>query len=337
MAVLVDLFTGTGTYDIAIVAGDGSVVARAHPKKRTPILDAAELPYVSASSSRVYYLDGDRDVRYLKADGTTGLAGFSVPGRAGVHATFAVSPDDARIAVAVLDYSVDPVQLTLYVVDAGSVHPAVIYSSTTQYVWPVAWRLGRLVVADHGAPPFVSQAVEYSNGDRARHPYGPNPYGAVSYEVIHPSTAQSEPLIVGGGGGVTGLLSRSGTGVLNAGSVDWTGTYRSFPSGAYQATDAAGSLSPSGVGLALYYSDGRLLIIDTQGFARDLRERGDSSDWVAWLDGNHLVTGFYQRSDGSPSIIDISYLPESGVVLDKATPIDAHGIVAAILPANLDG
>ena len=44
MAVLVDLFTGTGTYDIAIVAGDGSVVARAHPKKRTPIQDAAELP-----------------------------------------------------------------------------------------------------------------------------------------------------------------------------------------------------------------------------------------------------------------------------------------------------
>ena len=292
---------------------------------------------MSASSSRVYYLDGDRDVRYLKADGTTGVASFSVPGRGGVHAAFAVSPDDARIAVTVLDYSVDPVQLTLYVDDVGSAHPTVIFTSTTQYVWPVAWRQGQLVVADHGAPPFISQAIDYSNGDRARHPYGPNPYGAIGYLVINPATAQGEVIVGGRGGGVSGLLAKAGTGVVQAGSIDWTGTYRSFPSGAYQATDAAGSLSPNGVGLALYYSDGRLLIIDTQGFARDLRDHGDPLDWVGWLDGNHLVTGFYQRSDGSPSVIDISYIPESGVVLDKATPIDAHGIVAAILPANLDG
>jgi hypothetical protein len=57
---------------------------------------------------------------------------------------------------------------------------------------------------------------------------------------------------------------------------------------------------------------------------------------VGWLDGRHIVTGFYQRADGNPSVIDIGYVSESNVNLDKATPVDAHGIVAAILPANLD-
>src|SRR5467141_1134562 len=85
LAVMVDLFAGDNTYDIALVAVDGRVVARAHTQKRTEIADAIELPYVSASNSRVYYLDRDRDIRYLKADGTSGLV-TSVPGSATVHA-----------------------------------------------------------------------------------------------------------------------------------------------------------------------------------------------------------------------------------------------------------
>jgi hypothetical protein len=332
-AVLVDLFTGTSLYDVALVAGNGTVVAREHPAKRTPIEDAAALPYVSASKSRLYYLDGDRDVRFVKPDGTSGLA-TSVTGGPKVHAAFAVSPDDARIAVTLLDYSVDPVQLTLYVEDLGGAHHAVIFTSTTKYVWPVAWRAGQIVVANYGAPPFSSQAIAYTNGSRLLDPYGPNPYGAISYHVIDPVTAVRAVIV--GGGGVSGLLSRAGSAMVQVGSVDWTGAYVSWPMGVYQMTTAVGSLSPNGRGIAAYYSDGHLMIIDVAGFVRDLRERGDELDWVGWLDGRHIVTGFYQRADGSPSVIDIGYVSESNVNLDKATPVDAHGIVAAILPANLD-
>ena len=71
-AVLVDLFAGRGTYTIALVDGDAQIVAHAQAARRSDIADSIELPYVSVSKSRVYYLDGDGAVRYLKADGTTG-------------------------------------------------------------------------------------------------------------------------------------------------------------------------------------------------------------------------------------------------------------------------
>src|SRR5689334_13353709 len=71
-AVLVDLFSGDGTYDLSIVAGDGRVASSAHPRLRSTIGDSLELPYVSASNTRVYYLDGDSAVRFLKPNGETG-------------------------------------------------------------------------------------------------------------------------------------------------------------------------------------------------------------------------------------------------------------------------
>jgi hypothetical protein len=77
-------------------------VARAHAAKRSAIADAVELPYMSVSKSRVYYLDGDRDVLYFKEDGTIGLAA-SVAESASIHAASAVSPDGSRIAVTLLD------------------------------------------------------------------------------------------------------------------------------------------------------------------------------------------------------------------------------------------
>ena len=51
-----------------------------------------------------------------------------------------------------------------------------------------------------------------------------------------------------------------------------------------------------------------------------------SIDWVGWLDDSHVVTGFYQASEGTPGVVDVS----SGAV----KPIDAHGIVAAIFPTS---
>ncbi|HEX9475630.1 MAG TPA: hypothetical protein VGA41_03145, partial [Candidatus Dormibacteraeota bacterium] len=200
LAVLVDLFPGGGSYNIALVAYNGRVVARAHAQQRTPIPDASELPYVSASSSRVYYLDGDNSIRYLKPDGTTGLAG-SVPGSATVHAAFAVTPDDARIAVTLLDYSVNPVALTLYVEDLGGAHHIVIFTSNNHYVWPAGWHAGQLVVAYMGpsATPFKSTTVNYSSRNLTQYPYGPNPYGGINYHVINPANAQRISIVSGGG------------------------------------------------------------------------------------------------------------------------------------------
>lgn len=331
-AVLVDLFAGGDSYNVAVVGANARVVARAHAAKRSGIADAIELPYVGVSRSRIYYLDGDRDVRYLKADGTTGLAA-SLPGSAQVHAAFAVSPDDSRIAVALLDYSVSPVALSLYVEDVGGAHHAVIFTSNTKYVWPVAWHSGQLVVAYIGpnAAPFKSKVYFYSSRDLTNYPYGPNPYGGINFHVIDPVTAVREVII--SGGGASGLLAKAGTAVVQGEGVDWAGNRIAWDSpNDYGSFSAAGSLSPDGKMIAACCpqpgSSGHLVIWYPGGRTRLIRVVVTSADWVGWLDNSHLVTGFYQSADGSPSVVDVSS--------NAATPVDAHGFVAAIFPSDLE-
>ena len=331
-AVLVDLFAGRGTYTIALVGSDAAVVAHAQAATRSDIADSIELPYVSVSKSRVYYLDGDGAVRYLKADGTTGLV-TSISGSSRVHATFAVSPDDSRIAVALLDYSVSPVRLTLYVEDLGRSHHAEIFTSTSHYVWPVAWHDGQLVVAYLGpnAVPFRSKEILYSSRDLARYPYGPNPYGGINFHVISPVTAVRSAII--SGGGASGLLSKSGTAVVQGDAMGWHGEWIPWNSlHDYGTFSAAGSLSPNGSMIAACCeqpaSEGRLVIWSPNDQSRILQATTTSGDWAGWLVDSHLVTGFYQSSDGTPSVVDLT----SGAV----TPVGAHGIVAAIFPSDLE-
>ena len=63
-------------------------------------------------------------------------------------AAFAVSPDDLRIAVSVLDYTRYPVSTRLYVEDlhGGGNHIQLFFSSNVME-WPVGWHAGRLVMA----------------------------------------------------------------------------------------------------------------------------------------------------------------------------------------------
>jgi hypothetical protein len=331
-AVLLDLFAGGNAYNVALVGVDGRVAARAHAQLRSAIRDASELPYVNASNSRVYYLDGDSRIRWLKADGTTGAA-ETVPGGPEVHATFAVTPDDSRIAVALLDYSVYPVRLTLYVEDIGGAHHSVIFTSTDHYVWPVAWHAGQLVVAylGPGAVPFKSKTNFYSGGDLTRYPYGPDPYGGINLHVINPVTALREAII--SGGGASGMLTRSGTAVVQGDAVDWNGQpiFWNSPHD-YGTYSAAGSLSPNGQVIAACCeqpgSAGHLVLWYPGDQMRVLAVTVTANDWVGWLDDSHLVTGFYQSADGTPSVVDLSS--------NTLTSVDAHGIVAAILPGGLD-
>ncbi|GAC1511499.1 MAG: hypothetical protein NVS1B3_14670 [Candidatus Dormibacteraceae bacterium] len=332
-AVLLDLFAGGSSYNLALAGADARVVATAHAAKRSDIADAAELPYVSVSKSRVYFLDGDRDVRYLKADGTTGPV-TTIPGSARVHAAFAVTPDDSRIAVTLLDYSVSPVALTLYVEDLGGAHHAVIFTSTTKYLWPVAWHSGLLVVAymGPGAQPFKSNGYYYTNRDLTRYPYGPNAYGGVNFHVIDPVTAIRQ--VIMSGGGASGLLSKAGTAVVQGSGVDWVGGHLFGNTSAhYGSFSASGSISPNGQMIAACCpqpaSSGSLVIWFPGDQWRVAPVTVTSIDWVGWLDDSHVVTGFYQAAEGTPSAVDLN----SGAV----KTIDAHGIVVAIFPSNLEG
>ncbi|HEY1455567.1 MAG TPA: hypothetical protein VGG31_03655, partial [Candidatus Dormibacteraeota bacterium] len=302
-----DLFSGGPTYTLSVAGGDGKVAARVTALKRTNIADGIELPYTMATRSRVYYLDGDRAVRSLNLDGTSKLV-TSVAGSASVHATFAVSPDDQRIAVGLLDYSVSPVLLSLYVEDIGGGHHSVIYTSNARYLWPVAWHAGQLVVAylGPGAVPFKSKTTLYGNGDLLHFPYGPSPYGGINYHVINPVTAEREAII--SGGGATGLLSRAGTAVAQGDADDWTGASLNWNSpSSYGNYSAAGSLSPNGGVIAACCengaaSSGNLVLFYPNDVRRVLPVNVTPFDWVGWLDDSHLVTGFYQAADGTPSV-----------------------------------
>ena len=76
-AVIVkDFLQGGLTYTVSLVATDGHVVASASPRKRT---EAVQMSNLSTSSTTLYYLDGDSDIRSLRPDGTTALATHVAP------------------------------------------------------------------------------------------------------------------------------------------------------------------------------------------------------------------------------------------------------------------
>ena len=133
------------TYTLSIVATDGHVAASTTARKRTvPIV---QIGNVSTSATTVYYLDGDSDVRYLRPDGSGGLATHIALTAKHVTA-FAVSPDDRRIAVSVLDFTRYPVGTRLYVEDLnGGGNHIELFSSPSVMEYPVGWHAGHLVMA----------------------------------------------------------------------------------------------------------------------------------------------------------------------------------------------
>jgi hypothetical protein len=123
-AVMVDLNVGLGMDTISLVRLDGSLSSEVTSNRRSPIVVAGghsvELPYVSTSLTTLYFLRGDSEVDKIGAGDTSSVV-TSLPVLRGQEAAFAVSPDDSRIAISVLDFNRDPVHVSLY---AGSLAAA---------------------------------------------------------------------------------------------------------------------------------------------------------------------------------------------------------------------
>ncbi len=189
----IELLDAHGLVDVNQFATDRSIIT-------TRDAGAVDLPRVSVSPTRLYYLDGDSQVRSLTRDGHI-AAVTMLPGDPHTHVTFAVSPDDRRIAVGVLDYlgpetpttmtvgartlpaiqTSGPVHSQVYVQDlVGGGHRTEIYSSTTTTVtstveWPVGWRDGRLILGG-------SEGAFSQNGSNS-------PTGTfIGYHVVDPAT-----------------------------------------------------------------------------------------------------------------------------------------------------
>jgi hypothetical protein len=268
-------------YTISLVGVDGRVISSQLSSAPPTITCAngasAYLPTpVSTSSSRVYFMDAQGTVRFLAPDGDTGRA-TSVPIGPARRSSFAVSPDDQRIAVVVIDLTANGATTRLYVEDLnGRGHHLDTFSDSGAYtLWATGWRgTGNLVVAK--VPACVAGGSVFPL--------------AVPGElhVVDPSTAVRRVTV----GNVTGCLvvgppSPAGAvcedlnaSPLNATVLSWTGsTVRSFaidgPMGAY--------LSPDGKIVALVNLASTVTTFEG-GKPIDVRVCG-------WIDDTHVFSG----------------------------------------------
>src|SRR5579859_1873120 len=254
--VMIDLLTSPTYYVANLVGIDGRLWAALRLGKRTPISNASghamALPYVSTTSTSMYALDGDSSLIAMRvADGSQTVAA-KLPVTSGTEAAFAVSPDDLRIAVAILDFNRSPVHVTLYVDNLAGGNKHVIFESSSDYVWPVGWQAGLLVLA-HAYGPYEEDIEKVAPGRD-------NPYSAVSYHVLNPHSGYSRVYLLGGCT-VSGPLSQSGSACIQGGTIDWGGGV-SDPWSArdWGSISSAASLSPDGSRVAAAEPDnpGRL-------------------------------------------------------------------------------
>ena len=268
------------------------------------------LPFVSVSRGRIYYLDGDTTVRYVGVDGSQGIATL-VPGGRSAAAVFAVSPDDKRIAVSVLDYSSTPVRLRIYVEDLhGGANHVEIFSSTSVAEWPVGWHAGSVVVAIGSA---------YSGTD------APNPYEATGgYQVIDPATGNRIAALGSASCQVIGPLTSAGTACVDSGGlhlVDWSGATTNFGGSGM----VSGALSPDGTTIAACCQAGggeAIVLFKRDGTSQPSHAAGR---FVAWMDRRTLITG--SSRFGPFTIVNL----ETGSIVSQVPGTDFEGVFPADL------
>ena len=303
--------TSADNYTVSIVGVDGKVVASAQASSPTAVTcgdaAAAVLPLpISTSDDRVYYMDAQGVVRFLTVQGESGRA-TTVPVGGGRRSTFAVSPDDQRIAVIVDDFTSSGVALKLYVEDlnGGANHVDIFNSSGVYGLWPIGW---------HGTNNLVLAKVPACTTGG-----GPFAAGPLELHVVDPATAVRRFTLGGTTCVIAGPPSPAGavcddTTFTRARVLNWTaGTVRFF---AIQG-QTPGYISPAGDLVAL-----------TPG--PDTGFDGTSRSFIGlracgWIDDTHVIAGG-----------DAQQQPRIGNVTTGAVvPVAALGLCAGRLPGGL--
>src|SRR5262245_7735798 len=303
-----------GTYSLSLVFAGGRVVGPVTARLRT-VLPAARtaggLPVVSASDSRVYFLDGDTDVRFLDRNGSQGSA-THVAGRRPVEAGFAASPADLRNPVAMFDTSADPSTMRLSVEDlAGGTEHRDLPAPTDAAPWPIGWRAGALVLALGSAP--TRNVAD-------------NPYGTFAgYSLVDAETGLR---LAGIDCNPTGPLTPAGTACLAGTSTlavaDFSNRVRGLETAAGGSSIASAAESPDGARVAYCCAAGQLQLWDLgSGSVRGLGAAGGQS--FGWVDGTHLLVADPSGQRGR--LVDVT--------TGAAVPVPASGRVVGRLPGGL--
>ncbi|HLZ94227.1 MAG TPA: hypothetical protein VKT20_02730 [Candidatus Dormibacteraeota bacterium] len=278
----------------AVVAGDGAidvlgsnggVLVTASLTIPYGPFDTA-LPWVSVTSSRVYYLDAGKTLRFIGLDGTSGTLRDLPVNTATEEAGISVSPDGSRIAVAVLSYDPAPsgqgvgsaayAGMRMYVENtADGADKAYIFSSTTVAEFPIGWVHGNLVIAV-GDTPLCCQAE------------GINPYSAVAYHVADPTTGRRIATLCAASQGPEGPAEPVGTLCEETSGPPkyewWDGREVPLPAAVPSPGRYLVALSPDGVRVAAGGTPIRIL----SGGLNDV-VLNVSGTVVGWLDADHVV------------------------------------------------
>jgi hypothetical protein len=322
------------TYSVTIADGQGNAQAAATANMRSEIHDGCGLtfgvnvafPLISASSGRVYFLDGDTNVRFLAPDGSTGFA-HKVPGNSRSASMFSVSPDDKTIAVAVYDYTPTPQQLPsegqpttrMYVENLADSAAHIDVSGLAEpYSWPLGWHSGNLIVGSsrHPVPGvgFYSALPEFIDRITIVDPTTGHVRSTFGDPACFPESSLPTPV-----GMACVAEDRS-----RVGMVDWTGKTTIFAAGDFYSGGASLSTDGTYVLTAGHGAILQLLKSPTAGGAEQDLGNGVPGDG-GWIDSTHIVL----RGIGTDrfSIIDL----QSRAV----TPLPAFAVLMARLPGGL--
>ncbi len=307
-------------YTVQLVDTNGFVVAAAEARFRSAISGTCgndvqvfpAMPMFSASMDRVYYLDGDTDVRYLAPDGSTGLA-IRLPGSSHSVAMFQVSPDDRKIAVAIFDYRDHPVASSLYVEDLAGGNRMYMPSSGVPYRWPAGWHAGNLLVGSDSTP---NPTFGF---------YSALPTRITSLQLIDPSTGREVATLNNGScEPMSSLPTAAGlacaTSSLAVGRIDWSGNATIFANG--DAFTGGASLSPDGTQLLASGTGALLKLISSPETGSRVTtlgttypEAGGYPGDGGWLDEFHVV---YRRA-GTPNQFIVDVRSQAVVALPPQT------------------
>jgi hypothetical protein len=297
-------------YTVSIVDANGKVVGSAQASSPTAVTCAdaagAEVPLpISTSDDRVYYMDAQGVVRFLTVQGETGRA-TTVPTGGSRRSTFAVSPDDQRIAVVVNDFTASGVTFKIYVEDLnGGTNHLDIYGTTGVYgLWPLGW---------HGPNNLVLAVVKACSQGGGLFCCGPR-----ELHVVDPATALRRFTMGGSTCVIAGPPSPAGAVCENntfdvATILDWNAVQSGgFPIGgptpAYLSPDGQHVAVVSGSSTAIYRTNTTLNLVA-----------------CGWIDSTHVIAGDYGQS---PARI-------GNIVTGATIAVSAKGTCAGRLPGGL--
>lgn len=338
-------------YQVELIDASAHVVASTTAKLPTlkPNQSIAT-PLVSASRDRVYLLDGDNDIRALSPSGQSYVVKTIADGASKIL-TFAVSPDDLQIAVALISQASDDTKSTSvgYVEDlADSGGHNLLWNNigADALRWPIGWHDGELI---DDIDPFTCGAGPG---------YGYQATLACSYHVVDISTSAriatvcEAPASTPSGSSsyytLWGIPTAAGTACLedesvnggcNTGSetwtitnVDWTGKEHDFITktntgcAGYGLSINGCYLSPDGALMACQDSvSNAVTMLKPDGSTHSL---GRKYNIQGWIDATHL---FVEVDANTLGVVDIDTGALTTLAADHADQID----MVTALPGGL--